>query len=376
MLSKRDVCAAVLSAAVGVGVSLSTAHAQEPTAPPPATHDHEAPPPAPQGPEVTQEAETAPHLVLHGFTNVDYGQTDDTTDPGGFQLGQFVLHMSSALGKKVSFFGETSFTAKSTEFRVEVERLILRYDVNDRLKISMGRYHTPINYWNTAFHHGLWLQTSIARPSMIPFGGTFEPVHFVGLLAEGTLTSAASGIGYNVGVGNGRGAVISRAGDAGDVNKNRAWLAKVFARPAAIYGVEFGGAIYHDSISAPGKPELRERISSAYVALARETPEIIAEFANVNHRDRLTGMEYNNYAFYVQAAYRFPQAPRFKPYYRFEKLDQAQGEPVLGLEDVRTSLAGLRFELTTFAALKAEYRHSTLPDKTINGVFAQAAWMF
>jgi len=39
--------------------------------------------------------------------------------------------------------------------------LLIRYDYNDFFKLSFGRYHTPINYWNTAFHHGLWLQTTI-----------------------------------------------------------------------------------------------------------------------------------------------------------------------------------------------------------------------
>ena len=38
------------------------------------------------------------------------------------------------------------------------------FDKSDRLKVSFGRYHTPINYWNTAFHHGQWLQTTISRP--------------------------------------------------------------------------------------------------------------------------------------------------------------------------------------------------------------------
>ena len=70
-------------------------------------------------------------------------------------------------------------------FNAEVERMILRFDHSDRLKVSFGRYHTPINYWNTAFHHGQWLQTTITRPEMIQFGGRFLPVHFVGALVEG-----------------------------------------------------------------------------------------------------------------------------------------------------------------------------------------------
>jgi hypothetical protein len=80
------------------------------------------------------------------------------------------------------FSGELSLTARSdagtgtppaTGFNAEVERLIIRYDFNDYFKVSFGRYHTPINYWNTAFHHGQWLQTTASRPETTQFGGSF-----------------------------------------------------------------------------------------------------------------------------------------------------------------------------------------------------------
>src|SRR5258707_10325413 len=87
--------------------------------------------------------------------------------------------------------------------------------------MSFGRYHTPVGYWNTAFHHGAWLQTTITRPDIVRFGGTFIPIHFVGFLAEGNIPSGGAGLSYNVGVGNGRGNVIFRPGDAGDNNNNR-----------------------------------------------------------------------------------------------------------------------------------------------------------
>jgi hypothetical protein len=53
---------------------------------------------------------------------------------------------------------------------------------------------------------------------MIQFGGRFLPVHFVGALLEGTVPAGGWNLGYKAGIGNGRGNVISRAGDAGDNN--------------------------------------------------------------------------------------------------------------------------------------------------------------
>src|SRR5213075_2706220 len=112
--------------------------------------------------------------------------------------------------KKVSYFGELSFTAQPAAYEVQVERSIIRYDYNDYFKISFGKYHTPISYWNTAYHHGAWLQTTTSRPDMIQVGGSFLPVHFVGALAEGTLPSGPLNISYDAALGNGRSSVVSR----------------------------------------------------------------------------------------------------------------------------------------------------------------------
>src|SRR5690348_17091523 len=181
--------------------------------------------------------DTYPNLKIVGFGDVDYSDTKRPEGPQGFSLGQFVLHMTSALSPRVTFFGEISMTARAdagtgspaaTGFNVEVERMIVRFDKSDQLKVSFGRYHTPINYWNTAFHHGEWLQTTIARPEMIQFGGKFLPVHFVGALVEGVTPAGGLNLNYQVGLGNGRNSVISRAGDAGDVNSKRAVLATAF----------------------------------------------------------------------------------------------------------------------------------------------------
>ena len=318
-----------------------------------------------------------PTLHFRGFMDVNFEGTDAPDSPDGFTLGQFVAHLTASLGGKVNFFGETSFTAHDSTFTTEVERAILRYDYNDRFKISGGRYHTPINYWNTAYHHGLWLQTTISRPEMIAGGGTFQPVHFVGLMAEGALSSSGAGLGYNVGFGNGRGKILSRAGDAGDVNGNRAWVAKLFSRPAAFPGLEAGGAVYHDRFETPTAPDVGELIASGYVALARETPELIAEFSHVHHRDELTDLDHNSYAFYLQAASRLPRWPDWKPYGRIERLSGDAGDPVFG--ELRTTIGtvGVRYELSDLAALKTEYRHTKrLGASGVNGVYFQGAFTF
>jgi hypothetical protein len=190
--------------------------------------------------------------------------------------------------------------------------------------------------------------------------------------------SPTVGLGYNVGFGNGRDTRISRGGDAGDANTNTAWIAKVYARPARFFGLELGGSIYRDTITRTVDERVGERIASAYAALTREAPEIIAEYADVHHRDEVTGLEYSSRAFYAQIAYRPERHPRWKPYFRFEKLVTADDEPVLGDLSMTLSTFGTRFELSGYAALKAEYRHERRPttDARSNGLFVQTAWTF
>jgi len=326
-----------------------------------------------------QEKATYPSLQIRGFADVDFSATDQRGSTSGFNLGQFVLHLASPLSKKVSYFGEISLTAQPTGFNVEVERSVIRYDYNDYFKLSFGRYHTPINYWNTAFHHGLWLQTTISRPEMIQFGGRFLPVHFVGFLAEGNVPSGGAGLGYNVGLGNGRGSIISRAGDAGDVNNNRAWLLSLFSRPAAVRGLQVGGAVYRDKLTPVSRPEVRELITSAHIIWAREKPEFLAEFANVHHRNISTGQVFNSQAFYVQVAYRLPGLDeRLKPYYRFEYIHTPIGEPVLAVPDLVGSTVGIRYDISEYAAFKGEYRNTRRQtgEPHVNGLFIQTSFTF
>jgi hypothetical protein len=336
----------------------------------------------------TQQLETHyPSLQIRGFGDVDFSATDQKGTNSGFNLGQLDLHLASALSQKISYFAEITFNAHPTDYTLEVERSIIRYDYNDYFKLSFGRYHTPIGYWNTAFHHGAWLETTIDRPFIVKVGGTFTPVHFVGLLAEGNIPSGGLGLSYNVGVGNGRGEVISRPGDAGDINNNRAWVAKLYARPPKLYGLELGASFYQDKITlvTPTAQDFREWIASAYLVWTKGAPEFLAEFDNVHHRSILTNQVANNDAFYVQFAYRLPWLERsLKPYYRFEYAHMPLSEQVFTHFDQGESIVGLRYDISSYAAFKSEYRYTKsqpgvlglLAQPAINGLFFQTDFTF
>jgi hypothetical protein len=338
-----------------------------------------------------QPAELAdyPSLKISGFGDVDFAAISPSQSPRGFFLGQLTLHLVSALSPRVAVFGELTFTPRTdagtgtpaaTGFNAEVERLIIRFDRSDYFKVSAGRYHTPINWWNTAYHHGQWLQTTITRPEMIQFGGRLLPVHFVGALVEGSVPSGGLNVNYQAGIGNGRAAVISRGGDAGDVNDSRAFLFNGFIHPDRLYALQAGGSFYTDKLNPTTGGTFDERIVSAHVVWTREDPELIAEFANIRHQATGSTIAYWTHAYYVQGAYRLPTLNHvLKPYARFEHIAvPAADGGFSGVPSLDMTTAGLRFDATTYAAIKIEYRTWTRGPGTVrnNGGFAQVCFTF
>ena len=335
--------------------------------------------------EVREAQVHYPSLQIRGFGDVDFSATDQKGSVSGFNLGQFVLHIASPLSQKVSYFAEVSFTAQPSTYELNVERTIIRYDYDDYFKMSFGKYHTPISYWNTAFHHGAWLQTTISRPQMVMFGGTDIPLHFVGLQAEGNIPSGTLGLGYNLGVGNGRSSNFAKAGDSGDVNNNRAWLANLYARPAWLQGLQFGGSFYRDKLTPRAGTNFDEWIASAHLVWNKQRPEFLAEYANVHHRDLQTSQTFNTTNYYVQLAYRLPwQEDKWKPYYRFEYIHRPVVEPVWDITgtasvvDLVGSLVGVRYDITNYAAFKGEYRNfrQAVGEPRVSGAFFQTAFTF
>src|SRR4051812_31333019 len=64
----------------------------------------------PMGSPVDGQA-THPTLNIAGFSDFNFGATDQPGVRSGFTEGQFILHLNSNLSSKVSFMGEISLSA-------------------------------------------------------------------------------------------------------------------------------------------------------------------------------------------------------------------------------------------------------------------------
>jgi hypothetical protein len=71
---------------------------------------------------------------------------------GNFYTGDFGLFVTSKLTDKTSVLSEIVFEVGDAQsYRLDLRRLLLKYDYNEHLKMSLGRYQTNIGHYNWAF---------------------------------------------------------------------------------------------------------------------------------------------------------------------------------------------------------------------------------
>ena len=103
---------------------------------------------------------------INGFVDVSAAASRGNNQPSAFAIGQYDLFVTSKLGERMHFPGETVFEYRDAGYGVDVERVIVSFDVSRAPQIGIGKHHIPIGYWNTAYHHGALLQPTAERPTM------------------------------------------------------------------------------------------------------------------------------------------------------------------------------------------------------------------
>src|SRR6201993_5187160 len=208
-------------------------------------------------------------LRIRGFGDVDLHGTDRRGATTSFSLGQLDLFVTSDVSEKFKLLSEIVFEAdQKNSFGVDVERLLLQYSPNDWFKLSAGRYHTAIGYYNTAYHHSTWLQTATGRPFLFQFedGGGILPIHNVGVSATGLIPSGPLQLHYVAEVGNGRASSSSFAEavqNVVDENNGKAVNFALYAQPEAVRGLQIGFSAYHDHLTPVRAPGIGELIFDA-----------------------------------------------------------------------------------------------------------------
>jgi len=381
---------------------LEAALAKTATAAPSPAPSQAAPPPQPETGPQAQPAESQGMdlnktlLRIRGFSDITFHGNDHIHDsptcqaytcfPSSFTIGQVNLFVTSDLSERFKFLSEIVFESDEfNNFGVDLERMLLQYSQSDYLNIAVGRFHTAIGYYNTAYHHSTWFQTTTGRPFLFEFedkGGPL-PIHNVGLSISGRIPSGGVGLHYVVEVGNGRasrsyvpplGQSATAVQNYVDENAHKAFNVALFARPDRIRGLQVGFSAYRDVLQ-PGVPSrIGETILAAHAVFIGSDFEWLNEALVIRHTPQ-GGRMFNTPGWYTQISKRFGS---YRPYFRYQYMNAADSEPVYPDIGLRAGPSvGVRYDPTDFVALKLQYDYTILrAQQAINGLALQAGFTF
>lgn len=318
-----------------------------------------------------EESSQPPVLFIRGFADSSFVATssDPTTEDGAntFSLNELDLLITSQISSELSVLSEVVFHFQDIPEGgfFEIERLYATYAPTDLFNLRFGRMHTRIGYWNSRFHHGSWFQTTITRPQIHLFedDGGILPVHTVGAELFGSRPTGPFDLRYSTAVGNGRGHELTAVQNFKDADKGKSLNLHLELSPMATPGLNFGLTTYLDGFPAdPTLPDRRsevdELIVMGHLVYSRQRIEILGEVARVRHTPKSTGDRFDTLGFYVQGAYQFK---KWKPYFRYDFIDFDESDPIYSRPrqtDVSMGTLGLRWDPSTWMALKFEYRYT------------------
>jgi hypothetical protein len=360
-------------------------------------------------PTVAQEPHDVHGIQWRGFGEVDYKVLNQRVpelgtygfvpgSQGNFYTGDFGLFLTSRLTAKTSVLSEIVFEeADAQKYKVDLRRMLLKYDYNDHLKMSFGRYQTDIGYYNWAFRSAAWLQTTADRPLVMEFAtnGGLLPTQAIGVSVTGTIPSGTLGLNYVAEYGssdtmrpelNGDGVVT-------DENNGNQTNLGLFARPDWLRGLQFGSSYYHDQISdnplsvatgdpippPPGSPGPAARydqtIVNAYAVYAAHGIEFLNEGFLIRHTLIGGALHFDTPAFYSQISKQFGH---IRPFFRYQYVNASPNNLIYDDVGLRYGPSfGARYDLNDYIAFKAQLDHTVRrgePD--LNGLQLQFAFSF
>ena len=132
--------------------------------------------------------------------NIEY---DNLTNKVDFRLGNLSTYILSDITDNISFLNENTIRMQSDgSFKFVVERVYIKFTVENYLGISIGKFHTPVSYWNIVYHHGRVLQPTTTPPFIIQDGIITR--HTTGLMINGDFIGKKN-FAYRLLIGNGIG---------------------------------------------------------------------------------------------------------------------------------------------------------------------------
>lgn len=315
------------------------------------------------------DGEGWPPLNLRVFAHGEFEWEKETeagvdTSTNGFSIEVVDLLMTSALTERFSVLAETTFEAQEEGgFVLEVERLLLKYRASDEFTVSAGRFLTSIGYWNTRYHHGEWLQTSIDRPEVLDFEDDtgMLPTSNVGVSFKGAFYMDRAAVDYTFEIANGLGPTPAVPQVELDANDAKAVNLAIGVEPTSVPGLRLGGGFYFDKIpentdASLGNVhgEIDERITSLFCAYNDIDWETMGEYFWIDQEE--AGVSADSSGWYVQVGRHYGD---WTPYVRVDAVNRSDQNTYFDTaDDGFTHAIGVRRDLGKHVALTLQYEHA------------------
>jgi hypothetical protein len=335
------------------------------------------------------------------------GGTRYSTTPS-FGINNFSMLFTGNLENSLKFVAEASVEPdENNAIGIDLERLQLQYKAPIGIFIQAGRTHTPLGYWNDAYHHGSWLQPTITRPRAVRFedSGGLLPIHWIGVaLGWDARLGGFTSLMTSAAIGNGRGYQEDDLQLKYDVNAPKQGYAQIELKGVGLRDLRMGLSGVYGYISADPRrtdPEpLFEYIAAAHIAYPSTPVILIAEGYAISHAGQ--NRTWNTYDGFVLIGYTFAPitpyiqgerevmlhgtggpGPNYDPFYVIDPANPlvVDGHTTPTLTnmtgfDVAEGIAGFRWDVSTWCAIKAEYRLQRFLDQQMTTHVGYAAWQF
>jgi hypothetical protein len=344
-------------------------------------------------------------VPLHGFIDVQYGQVGtaapDDQKQQGFALGNIDFYLNPEYDEHIKSLMEIAFEPDGItgQIVVDAERAQVGYVLNDHNTVWVGRFHTPYGVWNTSYHHGAQLQTTINRPRFIDFEdhGGLLAAHSTGIWLHGySEVGSADRLKYDLFVANGP-RITSNGNGSNQLDFNllkadhasslvglnlgyqfregfmKGWIAGLHG---FVTQVNAYASYNYTPLTNPAIAQVGQTMTGGYLTFEGERFNFDSEIYQIADTNRMPGQtgNYTNSLYFIEADYLVTE--KLRPFLMFEKTALDSTDPYF--TSITDSMSysrwtgGLRYDLTAAAALKVSYA-STMQASSPGLTVAQGA---
>lgn len=274
-------------------------------------------------------------------------------------IGEQDLFTTAQISQRISFLGEVVVRPdlkSSSTFSPSIERAQVKFDYFRNHSFLIGKFHTPVNYWNDIYHHGRLFFPVVDRPLSFSY---LVPLHTTGVRFQAQNLGSLR-FGYDAVIGNG----ISSS-DIKDVDLNKSVTLAAHIKPFDRFRV--GVSYYYDlikgntagvhsghttiaqtSMNAIYKGNIEFQLMSFSAAWFGEKFEFLHEFAfNRNKTDSLGVAE--SVSAFVYGGYRLG---KWVPFLVTDYLDISNRDLHVSPVSLLRLIVGCRYEFNPNCNLK------------------------